>query len=221
MRKVEIDVYTLSELPERARERAHRDWAEERQGYDFHQEACAVLEAFEKEFGVRFRDWQLSELDYSFRLDTGGIDDAVLALKGNRARAWFWNNHGDVLLTGRYYPRFHGTKRAHSRFFFDRVYDGTCPWTGCFMDCAALDPIAHFCFGVEPDGEGGRRVPSSRRLADDDRNTVESLLNDSAHSLFEALRDDCEYRDSMEAFMEECRSGGYEFTRDGEMWSGE
>lgn len=221
MRKTEIDIYTLSELSEEARERAHRDWIGECREYAWLQEARGTVEAFEKEFGVRFKDWQFSALDYSFTLDADGIDDAVLALKGNRARAWFWNNHGDILLTGRYYSMHHGTKHTHSKFFFDRVYDGTCPLTGYCMDCSALDPIAHFCFGVKWDEEGKRRVPSSRRLSDDDCSTVESLLRESAHSLFEALRADCEYQDSMEAFMEECEANGYEFTQDGKMWFGE
>lgn len=221
MRKAVIDVYTFSELSEEARERARHEWVSEDMSYSGDAEACDTIKAFEKEFGVEVRNWQYSSYDYDFDLRTGSIDDDVLALKGNRARAWFWNNHGNILLTGRYYPKFHGTKHAHSKFFFDRVYDGTCPWTGYYLDCSALDPIAHFCFGVKRDEKEKKRVPSSRRIATDDSNTVGSLLRDGLHSLFRALRDERAYQETMEAFKDACEANGYEFTCDGKRWFGE
>ena len=218
MRKAKVDVFAFDELSEEARERAHRDWVSKGMPYCWDAEARDTIKAFEREFGVEVRNWQYSSCGYDFDLRTGSIEDDVLALKGNRARAWFWNNHERCLLTGRYYSKFHGTKHAHSKFFFDRVYDGTCPWTGYCMDCSALDPIAHFCFGVEWDEKEKRRVPSSRRIAVDDSNTVESLLRDGLHSLFQALQDDCAYQESMEAFKEACEANEYEFTEDGAMW---
>lgn len=220
MRTANVEVFRFSELSEEAKERAHHNWVKGQYPYCYDREARDTIEAFEKEFGVKVPRWEYSSYSYDFHLDTSMIDDDVLALKGNRARAWFWNNHGDILLTGRYYSKFHGTKHAHSKFFFDRVYDGTCPWTGYCMDCSALDPIAHFCFGVEWDEKEKRRVPSSRKLSVDDSHTVESLLREGLDSLFSSLKADCEYQESMEAFAEACEANGYEFTADGEMWTG-
>ena len=220
MKKVELTLYSFDELSQEAKEKAHAEWVKGQCPYCYEREARNTIKAFEREFGVKVPRWEYSSYSYDFHLDTSMIDDDVLALKGNRARAWFWNNHGDVLLTGRYYSKFHGTKHAHSKFFFDRVYDGTCPWTGYCMDCSALDPIAHFCFGVEWDEKEKRRVPSSRKLFVDDSHTVGSLLREGLDSLFSALKEDCEYQESMEAFAEACEANEYEFTADGEMWTG-
>ena len=218
MKKVELTLYSFDELSQEAKEKAHAEWVKGQCPYCYEREARNTIKAFEREFGVKVPRWEYSSYSYDFHLDTSMIDDDVLALKGNRARAWFWNNHGDVLLTGRYYSKFHGTKHAHSKFFFDRVYDGTCPWTGYCLDGSALDPIAEFCFGVRWDEKEKKRVPSSRRIAVDNSNTVESLLRDSLHSLFRALRDDCAYQESMEAFKDACEANEYEFTEDGDMW---
>lgn len=217
MKTVKINVYPFAELSDEAKERAHSKWLECGHEYSWAGEVRDTIKAFEDAFGVKITRWQYSSWSYDYSLDFDGIDADVLELSGNRARAWFWNNHGDLLLTGRYY----GKKcREHSRFFFDRVYDGTCPLTGVCYDCAALDPLAYFCFGTEWDEGQKKRVQSSRRtLAADNANTVESILRDCVESLFESVEKDCEYEESMEAFAETCEANGYTFTEDGEMWN--
>ena len=233
MREATVKVLSFDELSDEAKERAHQDWLGKGLPHNWAREARKTIEAFENEFGVKVEDWWYDSSGYSFNLDTGNIDDDVLALKGNRARAWFWNHHGGCLLSPnvRYFTHVDGKRveaigvdniKYRSNVNFDRVYDGTCPWTGVCFDCNALDPIAYFCFGVEWDDKEKKRVQamSSRKLAIDNRNTVESLLNDALHSLFKALEEDCEYQDSIEAFKETCEANNYEFTEDGEMWSG-
>ena len=231
MRKAKVDVFAFDELSEEARERAHRDWVSEGMPYCWDAEARDTIKAFEREFGVKIREWEYSSCGYDFHLDTGSIDDAVLALKGNRARAWFWNNHGSVLLEPRvrYFTHDREGRRIEavavdsvkyrSKIAFTRVYDGTCPWTGYCLDNDALDPIAYFCFGVEWDEKGKRRVQSkARTLRQDDANTVESLLRDSVDALFRSLKEDCAYQESMEAFKDACEANLYEFTEDGKIW---
>ena len=216
MKKIEITVYSFDELSDEAKERALADWNRDNP-YNWDREFRDTLEAFEREFGVEVVDWEYSPYDHDFSFRTGRIDSAVLELEGNRARAWFWNNHERCLLTGRYYSKFHGTKHAHSKFFFDRVYDGTCPWTGFFLDCSALDPIAYFCFGVEWDEKLKRRVPIRPTKAEDDANTVETILYDCVESLFDAVEKDWAYQCSMEAFKEACDANDYTFDADGKM----
>lgn len=232
MREVSIEVFTFDELSDEAKERAHRDWISKGMPYCWAAEARQTMEAFEEEFGVKIRNWEYSSYSYNFHLDTDSIDDDVLALKGNRARAWFWNNHGDVLLEPRthYFTRDKDGRRVEavglnsveyrSKVSFTRVYDGTCPWTGYCLDNDALDPIAYFCFGVVWDEKEKKRVQSkARTLRQDDANTVGSLLHDSVDALFRTLKEDCEYQESMEAFKDACEANGYEFTEDGAMWS--
>ena len=229
MRDAKVKIYTFDELSEEAKERARSDYVEHGGPYYWDREARDTIEAFEKEFGVRVRDWSYSSWRYDFDLDTSSIDDDILALKGNRARSWFWNNHGNCLLQQKvkYFTHVNGKRieavglnsiKYKSKIWFDRVYDGTCPWTGYCMDCAALDPIAYFCFGVEWDEKEKKRVPSSRRLSVDNSNTVKSLLREGIESLFHALKEDCEYLESMESFKETCEANDFEFTEDGRRW---
>lgn len=230
MRNASVEVFTFDELSDEAKERAHRDWNSKSIPYSWAEEARETIEAFEKEFGVKIRNWGYSSYSYDFHLDTSSVDDDVLALKGNRARAWFWNNHGYVLLEPRtrYFTRDKDGRRLEavgpnnvkycSKVSFTRVYDGTCPWTGyCFDN--ALDPIAYFCFGVVWDEKEKKRVQSKvRTLAKDNKNTVKSLLYDSVDALFQSLKEDYEYQESMEAFKEICEANDYKFTEDGEIW---
>ena len=111
-----------------------------------------------------------------------------------------------------------GKARSYrSKVFFDRVYDGTCPFTGVCFDCSALDPVAYFCFGVRWDEKLQKRVPVRPTKLEDDRNTVESVLRSCVDSLLLAAQKDWEYQCSMEAFEEACRDNDYTFTEDGRM----
>lgn len=236
MKTVTVETFSFDELSDEAKERALEDWNRD-DPYSWDREFRDTLKAFEDEFGVKVERWEYSPSGYDFTLRTDGVDSDGLELKGNRARAWFWNNHGAVLLEPRktWWYRDRDTGKwtrglvcgtgepnpvRKSKVFFDRVYDGTCPWTGYCMDCLALDPIAHFCFGVEWDEKEKKRVPSSRRIAVDDSNTVESLLRDCVHSMFRYVRDDWAVQRTMEAFKDACEANDYRFTCDGKMWSG-
>lgn len=233
MKRVEITLYEYDELSDVAKERACRDYAEHFD-YFWDVEVRKTIEAYEREFGVTVRTWQYSPYDRSFDMRTDGIDDEVLALSGNRARAWFWNNHGDVLLEPRktwwYRDKDTGKWRRgitcgssepnpvrKSKVLFDRAYDGTCPWTGVCFDNDALDPIAHFCFGVRWDPGLQKRVPSGRTLAEDNRSTVEDLLRAGMDSLLKTASSDWAYQVSEDGFREECTSNGWTFEENGEM----
>ena len=231
MRKAIVEVFSLDELSDEAKERAYRDWNADGVPYPFAEGARRTMEAFENEFGVKVRNWEYGSGGYRFRLDTSSIDDDVLALSGNRARAWFWNAHGDALLVPktRRFTRgkdgklaeaaVPGTVKYVSKVSFERAYEGTCPLTGWCFDSCALDPISRFCFGVEWDDGERKHVKSKVRTLDNDNgHTVESLLHDSVDALFRGLMEDCAYQESMEAFEDACEANAYEFTGDGAMW---
>ena len=233
MKTVQLTLYSFDELSDEAKENALYEW-NKNTTHNWDGEVRAVIKEFEMEFDVKVKDWSYSPNDHDFRLDLGSIEDDVLNLKGNRARAWFWNNHGDVLLTPRktWWYRDEETGKwtqglvcgsgepnpvRKSKVFFERVYDGTCPFTGVCFDCDALDPLAYFCFGVRWDEGLKKRVPIRPTKAEDDRNTVESVLRDCVDSLFAAAQKDWEYQCGMEAFKEACDANGYTFESDGTM----
>ena len=230
MRTAEVEVYSFDELSYEAKERALAKWRET-EDHHWGGEVRDTIAAFEKEFGVDIKSWQYSSYSHRFSLDLSRIDDDVLALKGNRARAWFWNNHAHVLLAparhywthdrdGRLLRAVAPDSRVYqSKVFYDRVYDGTCPFTGVCFDNDALDPLAYFCFGVVWDAEKKARVQSTvRTVAADDRNTVESVLRDCVDSLFAAAQQDWEGQESEEYFRDFCEANEWEFTEDGDRW---
>lgn len=230
MRTAKINICSYDELSERAKEYALSKWNEHNE-YPWKKEVRDVIDAFEEGFNVSICDWNYDAWDYNFHLDTGNIDDNVLALRGNRARSWFWNNHGDVILSPRshYWTRCDGkwikavsanSRKYVSKCFFDRVYDGTCPFTGYYLDCEILDPVAYFCFGTRWDEDLKKRVPVRHTILSDNSNTVGSILEDCCNSFFKAVMEDVRYNQSEEAFSEACKANGYCFTEDGKMFSG-
>ena len=231
MRTAEVKIYSFDELSDEAKERAHANWLNEGHEHFWAGEARDTIKAFESEFGVTIRNWRYDSSGYGYDIRFDGISDEVLELSGNRARAWIWNNHGNVLLspTVRYFTKIDGkrveavsatSRRFKSKVFFERVYDGTCPLTGVCFDCDALDPIAYFAFGVEWSEKDRKRVASSRRLSHDNATTIEDLLRECVDSLFQSLQNDCEAQETMEYFADHCAANNYEFDEDGERWTG-
>ena len=231
MRTAEVKIYSFDELSDEAKERAHANWLNEGHEHFWAGEARDTIKAFESEFGVTIRNWRYDSSGYGYDIRFDGISDEVLELSGNRARAWIWNNHGNVLLspTVRYFTKIDGkrveavsatSRRFKSKVFFERVYDGTCPLTGVCFDCDALDPIAYFAFGVEWSEKDRKRVASSRRLSHDNNTTIEDLIRECVDSLFQSLQNDCEAQETMEYFADHCAANNYEFDEDGELWTG-
>lgn len=218
MKEITIKLYTFDELSDEAKKRAHETFLSTGDYWGASDDAMATIKKVEELFCIKLSDWDIDS--YNPRYPTVTFEDSrwyndALDLKGNRARAYLWNNFGKVLLTGRYYSKWHGTKYAHSRLFFDRVYDGTCPLTGVCFDCDALDPMAYFCFGVVWNGE--KRVPSGRSLRADNAVTVKSVIQDCVYSMFKAFNADCEASESMDYFAELCEANGWTFEEDGTM----
>ena len=230
METVKVHIYRFDELSGTAQQHALDKW-NEGADYNWIGEARDTVKAFEEEFHVELRSWGFNRWDYRYDLRTGKIDDDVLALKGNRARAWFWKKCGHLLLTPRktYFTHHQGklikaistdSRVYKSKVFFDRCYDGTCPWTGVFCDNVMLDPIAYFCFGVRWDENLKKRVPIRMSKREDDSNTVESILNECCDSFLKTLMEDYRDQGKIEHFAETCEANNFRFTEDGEMWSG-
>ena len=218
MKEITIRLYGYDELSDKAKRKAHEDWLSQGHEHFWGGEVRNTLKKLEEEFDIEVFRWSYDSCSH----DSGRIiwgtrwDDDRLALAGERARAFLWNRFGHLLLTGRYYSKFHGTKHAHSKFWFDRVYDGTCPLTGVCFDNDALDPLAYFCFGVKWDEKAKKRV----MVPHDERwrwrsTTVEEIIRDCVDSLFKSAQQDCEYQDSEEHFAEMCEANDWTFEEDG------
>jgi len=231
------NVYTFDELSEEAKQKAHEDYLRDHDYWFWGSEATDTMKEVEKLFQIRLGDWCIDTYRPEYPsvrfLDNFGDlweQDERRELKGNRARAFLWNNFGHVLTSPRtkYFCHDKNGKRFEavgancvsikSNVFTTRVYDGTCPLTGVYFDCCALDPLAYFCFGVEwNEKEQRRTMTTDRTIRHDDRTTVEDVIKDCVRSMFKSFVDDMEDAESRERFAENCEANNWEFLENGEM----
>ena len=203
-------IYRLDELSSEAREKAHAEYLRSGASSDWFDGDGVrdVIKKVEDFFDCRIYGWCVD----SYRPEYPSVDfrnEDRLDLKGERARAWFWNNYGKALFPfhrqgeGKYNEK---TRRVEykrtSRIFHDKATDGLCIFTGICWDNDALDAVSDFMLG-----KTGR----------DATTTVESVIRDSIHGLFRALNKEAEYRDSFEAFSEASEANNWEYLEDGTM----
>lgn len=228
MRDAKVRVYKFSELDDDAKERAIECFNELNWEFPFAKEVKDSIKAFEEEFGVDVDKWSYSSCGHDYQLHTGRIDDDILGLRGNRARSWFWNNHRNLwepklifacrMPDGKLEPNCVGHNSIHRRSKIS--VECSCPWTGWCYDMSLLTPMLDFMDGMEYDERAKKRVKTSRIVSVDNCTTVEDVLEMCVESLFFDLQKECEYNESEEHIAEVCEANDYEFTEDGEFWSG-
>ena len=228
MKEVTVRLYEYDELSDEAKRKAHEDWLSVNREHFCGGEVRATLKRLEEEFGIEVTRWSYDACSH----DCGTVrfenwNDGQLALAGERARAFLWNNFGHLVMRPRThcYMKVDGkwrncvgqeSRKYESKVFFDRTYDGTCPLTGVCFDNDALDPLACFCFGVKWDEKAKKRVtvPCDERWRWKSK-TVEDVVRECVDALFESAQKDCEYQDSEEHFAEMCSDNGWTFEEDG------
>ena len=228
MKEITIRIYEYDELSDKAKRKAYEDWLSMNHEHFRDGEVLASLKRIEEEFGIEVTRWSYGACSY----DCGTVrfenwNDDQLALAGERARAFLWNNFGHLVMQPRthYYMKVDGkwrncvgqeSRKYESKVFFDRTYDGTCPLTGVCFDNDALDPLACFCFGVKWDEKAKKRVmvPHDERWRWKSK-TVEDVIRECVDALFESAQKDCEYQDSEEHFAEMCSANDWTFEEDG------
>lgn len=236
MKEVTIKLYQFDELSDEAKRKAHENWLSKRHGHFWFAEVVNTLEKLEEELGIKVTKWQYDSCGH----DSGTIrftryTDDQLALAGERARAFLWNNFGHLVMQPRrkWYAKnvtdgrvdYSGTvycsgdwrnRWRESKIFFDRTYDGTCPLTGVCFDNDALDPLAYFCLGVKWDEKEKRRVmvPHDERWRWKSK-TVEDVVRECVDALLESAQKDCEYQESEEYFEDFCDDNDMWFHEDG------
>ncbi len=231
MKKVEINVYSYGELSAEAKERA-RKYYNRNQPYWMDKELNDVIEAFEEAFYVDVK-YEVSPYSAKAKVYPNGFydHDELYQLSGNRARAWFWNNRGDLIIRPR--TRFYAKKdgkwnlavtknsvKKESAVFFKRVIDGISPWTGSFLDTETLEPLARFCLGLKWDDKQKKYVQARYDRMTDNCYTVETVLDECVRALMRVVQKDWEYQLSEECFAETCEANEFMFYETGRMFHG-
>lgn len=237
MKEITIRLYDYDELSDEAKKTALEEWRSKNVEHFWGDEVRDTLKKLEEEFGIEVYGWEYGTCSYdcgTIRFEH--ISDDQLALAGERARAFLWNNFGYLVMQPR--RKWYAVNRdgradysgavycsgdwknrwRESKVFFDRTYDGTCPLTGVCFDNDALDPLACFCFGVQWDEKEKRRVtvPHNERRRWKST-TVEDVIRDCVDSLFQAAQDDWEGQFTEEYFADHARANEFAFDENGHM----
>lgn len=217
MKTIEITTYEITELSDKAQEKAFYKWLE-RHDYFSASENEASLKKFAESFPAKINNWsyggQGSFISWSF---TG--DDDVEELHGQRLATYLWNNFRSDIYKGKYRESFRRTKRifhpmvsqkectdrqTKETYYWtvvcSRMFTETynCPLTGYYIDNSLMRHIWEFM-----------EKPDNRNFYD--------LMNDCLNEWVSDCEKDYEYCTSMEYFIEECQANEWMFDEHGRM----
>lgn len=191
MKEITLQVYSLSELNEKAREKALSHFIDIE--YPFHSDNVKSVEAFCNAFPCEVRGF---EYGYGYFVNKQFTDDENIAnLSGARLLAYLHNNYFNILHKAKKYAK-NGKKRK-SNIFFEET---DCPFTGYYMDHALLNNIREFI-----------KKPTNE--------TFKDLLYDSLDNWIKACNTDYEYYYSEEYIADFIELNEYEFLESGELFN--
>ena len=215
MKPITINAFEITELSDKARERAYHKWLD---GYEYFcaDDNRASLLAFEKSFPVKIRDWSYGGRGEGVSWDFTKDDD-IEELSGHRLATYLWNNFSDVLYQRKYKTSFKRKGKINHRmitqklckdrttgeeYYWTKVTSNifvetyNCPLTGYCIDNSLLDPMWKFM--DKPDGR-----------------TFKELIDDCFEEWVKDCNTDYEYSSSEEFFIEECASQDWSFDEGG------
>ena len=205
MRTKTIELFTINELSDKAKEKAHENYLNEDREYVWENENRDSLDAFEDVFPIKVTNWSYDSYSgyISLRMETD-YDE----MSGHRLATYIYNNYWHSITKGKYYslwsktekspnnPNMAKLKTRYSKVMI--VTEGACPLTGYVADDVLLEPI--FCFLKKPDNT-----------------TFKELMQECLDAWIKYCVDDRSYQDSLEYFIETAQANEWEFTKDGEI----
>lgn len=217
MKEITIQAFEITELSEKAQEKAYNRWLEHHE-YFWGDENRKSLEEFAKIFPVKIRDWSYGDRGAGVYWDFTERDE-IEEMSGWRLATYLWNNYRDTIYQPKYLKSF--AKDARMKYHpmlkqkFEKRHNGeeywwitiqsnwrietyNCPLTGYCIDNSLLDEIWKF-------------------MDKPDNRTFEELLDDCFDMWVKDCEQDYEYSTSMEFFIEECGSQDWSFDENGRM----
>lgn len=220
MKTKTINIYSFSELSDKAKEYAIDEYRNRMHEYFWADENRETLEKFAEIFPIKVTYWSYGDrgegVNFHFT-DNNNLEE----LSGIRLAAFIWNNYRGDIFKGRYYhcENFGMTDHRikHNRVrsteiktgpnkgkFINSYYSAIqlttdYPLTGYCMDMDILDPIYNF-------------------LNKPDSSTFYDLLNDCFEGWVKACNADIDYQNSDECISENIEANDYEFTEEGKMY---
>jgi len=213
MKTIEINMLTISELTERAKEAAYQNWLKTAE-YFWEDENRNSLAKFADIFPVSVSDWRISGeyRDYIAWHFTG--DESIKKLSGFRLARYIWNNYFHDIFKGKYYGKLvytfkdgtpipiskeHPAGCRHVKRYSNASFETSCVLTGYCIDDNILDPIYEFLKKPDP------------------KTTFSGLMKTCLQAWLKAVSKDYKFCHTLEYFAEAADANGWEFTEEGEI----
>jgi len=203
-------IYKFDELPENVQQKIIEGWRTD-DYFHWGDEWRNSLEAFDRNFPVKVRDWEVNPFGNSYVQWSLTCADSEAELEGVRLWKWLMNSGYDRLGTKE--VPVAERKPKYSRHLRKAVVQTIrpvtikewqdCPLTGYCGDHDILAPIAEFMLRPSDRGPGWERT------------TIWDLMNDCLEGWRDGFEKDIEHWHSEEAIREDIEGGEYEFYEDG------
>lgn len=198
MQEIKVNVYSLNELDEWARNKAHNDYLEGL--YIDASEFRDTIEAFENVFPIK-RVGDFFNPSY---------EDNVGEFMGARLMAYIWNNYKSALFKGKYYQVKNNEKVTHRRVKAKQCRNG---WFNAYYSAITLEnscPLTGMCY------DNTMLQPVYDALEGKFNGTFDDMLRACYTEIDAAWEQECDYRQSYAAFEED--SEGKLFFKDGRVY---
>lgn len=183
--------FQFEELDSHAQDKAFSQWLESRL-YPWDNEAQATIDKFIDAVGHGLRRGHRE----GYALNTDGMEDQILELRGKRAMGFFWAQcRNEFWPLKKYWSKTTPNKKRTSRISREQEPH----LAGYYIDMAICEPV----FSLWTKAGYGY--------------SVGDILEQCADSWESAYRKDWEYYHSYELFIQDCKEMDYLFSANGEM----
>lgn len=216
MKTIEVKVFSISELADKAKQKAIKNYIDEGHEYFFADENRQTLERFADLFNLKIRNWSYGDRGSGVSFYFNNTD--VEGLSGFRLSRYIWNNYGNDLFKSVYrsmgkldltekrirHNRVKSkeittgpNKGKFSNSYNSAIFkDNCCVLTGYCMDESILSPVYEFL-----------KKPTNISFKD--------LMEECFDSWVKGCEDDLDYYNSDEFIEEEMEANDYLFLEDG------
>lgn len=206
METIQVNVYSINELNDKAKQKAISDYNQDRDFQYIWNDAHSTVEAFCNQTGIKTgnRSW--------LEFNINNIEDSILELTGVRLMKYFINNftflykpkylkHFDSHKTHKMVRNKEGRQGKEYSMAYSNIQEvRDCNLTGVCYDESFLDPIYNFISNPNK------------------QDTFQDIISECFESLRKDIESEIEDRQSDEATIEEIEANDYKFTQDGKVF---
>lgn len=196
MRTIEVNIFGINELSDKAKEKAWMKW-QEKADYPWADENRNTMREFEKIFPIKVTNWEYGyRNDYDFEMT---CEDIITELEGFRLQKYIWNNYRTQIFKGKYRSKgeyVDGKYQYKSRRSRIQTTD-SCVLTGYYIDDDILGPVYEYLNDRKPNKD------------------FKELMNDCLDAWIKACESDYDACFTLEYFIDHAEANDYEFTEDG------